>query len=131
MLQFSKTGCQEDFKNDRSTIFTLLLMFFLIADPREYDVENLDMFRLLFALYTFMSTIILLNFLIAIMTNTAFQLRRKYRIVVQLNRLSVACLVENRFSFLTFYYKQMRKLFYDVGQDGRVYIVTMHDRFKH
>ena len=129
LLNFSKTGCQDDFQNDRATTFTLLLMMFNIVDPREYDVENVDLFRLLFVLYTFMCAIILLNFLIAIMTNTAYKTNAQNKIILQLNQLSVACLIENRFSFLNCYYSQMRKLFFTV-EDDRIYIVTANDRFQ-
>ena len=130
MMQYSKTGCVDDFKSDSTTLFTLTLMMFGIVDPREYDVENVDIFRMLFLLYTFMCAIILLNFLIAIMTNTASKSTDENRLILELNRLSVACLIENRFSFCTMYYSRVRKLFFNTEVDGRICVVSTKNRFK-
>ena len=128
MTTYSKTGCHPDFESDTESIFSLVLMMFNILDPREYDVIHQGYFNALFILYTFMCAIILLNFLIALMANTAARSKSENVVILQLNRLAVSCLVEKRFHwFFRAYYMQMRKWVFDVDQEGRVFIVTNED----
>ena len=130
MLIYSNTGCQEDFQSDLHSMFTLNLMMFHIIDPREYDIGFENGLRFLFLLYTFMCSIILLNFLVALMASTASKSKTDNKIIIQMNRLAVSCLVERRlyvcFSAL---YCRMRRRYFTV-KDGKVYIITGEDRYR-
>ena len=131
MNSYSKTGCQEDFKDDWSSLFTLYLTTFFIVDPRHYDVNYVGVFRLLFVLFTFVVAVVLLNFLIAIMSNTASQIKLDTEIIVNLNTLNIAHTIDMRFSIFKKLQCLWKRLFFVnkiVDAKRRYYVISTESR---
>ena len=128
---YSKTGCQEDFRDDWSSLFTLYLTTFFIVDPRQYDVNYVGVFRLLFVLFTFVVAVVLLNFLIAIMSHTANRIKLDTEIIVDLNKLTIANTIDMRFSLFKNLLSLWKRLFFvNKVVDGkrRYYVISTEAR---
>ena len=131
MNTYSKQGCIKDFSNDIKSLFTLYLTTFFVVDPREFEVEHEIIFILLFVLFTFVSAIVLLDFLIAIMSNTAQRLSMDNDVILQLNRLNVAAVIESRFGWVHAFYWPIKRWFFVVDQvKGKMFVVTSESRLE-
>ena len=102
-----------------------------MVDPREYDVNYVGVFRLLFVLFTFVVAVVLLNFLIAIMSNTANRIKLDTEIIVNLNKLNIANTMDFRLSVFRNVLVAWKRLFFVnrfVKENRRFYVVTTESR---
>ena len=101
-----------------------------MVELTSFDLYEAHFLYILHALYVFMVAIVLINFLIAIMSDSASRTAEHERVIASLNTLSLAVALQQRFGgwLLKPYYKFMQpRVFVGDGQ-GRLCIVTRTSR---
>ena len=114
--------CLEDFTDFWKSFYTSFRMMLNMVDTTHVGVnDNLGFFILHFT-YVFIVPILLINFLIATMSNTASEVFAVRSMVVQVQRLSVIIPLERRFHRLfAGYYRYMHRRCFCIKND-KIYI---------
>ena len=122
--------CDERFKSiplSMYTTFTVMLNMVNFAnDPGGDFITN----ALIHVVFVFLVAILLLNFLIALFSQTVSDITEHQDAIIAIQELSLFLNLEFRFSWLlkkcSFYRKRMEKIFY--VRDGRVYVTRVEVR---
>ena len=101
-----------------------------MIDLTTYDVlDDLTIYAL-HVVYVFMVAILLLNFLIALLSTAAADVALNRDAIMVVQRLSVLCLIERRFSWaLRWLYKPIYKRLLTC-KDGKLYIVSVQSNIE-
>ena len=101
-----------------------------MIDLTEYDVlDDITLYGL-HIVYVFMIAILLLNFLIALLSTAAAEVALNRYAIMVVQRLSVLCLIERRFSWALYWlYKPISKRLFTC-KDGRIYIVGVQSNIE-
>ena len=101
-----------------------------MIDLTEYDVlDDITLYGL-HIVYVFMIAILLLNFLIALLSTAAAEVALNRYAIMVVQRLSVLCLIERRFSWALYWlYKPISKRLFTC-KDGRIYIVGVRSNIE-
>ena len=127
---YTKQGCIFEFDGILNTLYSLFRMMLNMVELTSFDLYEAHFLYILHALYVFMVAIVLINFLIAIMSDSASRTAEHERVIASLNTLSLAVALQQRFGgwLLKPYYKFMQpRVFVGDGQ-GRLCIVTRTSR---
>ena len=125
----SNEGCIDDFKNVARSFYTLFRISLNMVDITSYDLRVADAFYMMHVIYVYIVGIVLLNFLIAVMSNIQSQLDENRRMLSTLNKLSIACYAENRLRHVvTCYYAWARHRHFAQQPDGSLGVVYCTDR---
>ena len=101
-----------------------------MIDLTEYDVLDDITLYALHMVYVFMIAILLLNFLIALLSTAAADVALNRYAIMVVQRLSVLCLIERRFSWALYWlYKPISKRLFTC-KDGRIYIVGVRSNIE-
>lgn len=125
----SNEGCIEDFKSVARSFYTLFRISLNMVDITSYDLQFADAFYLMHVIFVYIVGIVLLNFLIAVMSNIQSQLEANRRMLSTLNKLSVACYAEARLrTVLGWYYALMRQRHFIRTGDNSLWVVYYTNR---
>ena len=119
----SKQGCVEEFRSLGNSVYSVIKVMQNMLDLSEIQVENNVTLKAIQVALIFFVSILLLNFLIAIMSSSVANLVKHQSIIENIIYLHICYVLELRFNFLcSRYYNYMRKKHY-VCEDGRIYLV--------
>lgn len=111
VFYYSKQGCVESFSSVFMTSYTLFRMMI-----NQFDVTTVEMrsphenavLYMLHVLYIVMVAIMLLNFLIAMMSNSASKISQHQKLILKVNQLSLVIMVED---LMQLFAKKAKKYF--------------------
>lgn len=124
----SQGGCIDEFRNPWETMYTLFRMLLNMYDTTSANVHNVSLFQMLHILYILLVGIMVLNFLIAIMSNSASTVAANEDIILTISRLAIVVQLEER---LFWFMKKMYKIHRRSGfhfTNGRCYIISVIDK---
>jgi hypothetical protein len=123
MNRNSLAGCLEDFDGPSRSAYSMLRMMLDMVNLTIYPLEDKTVMYLMHTVYIFVVPILLLNFLIALMSNAVAEVANNKDTLMDLQRLSVYILLEVRLRrVFAPYYKWMQRKLY-TSEDGRTYLV--------
>ena len=122
--------CDERFTSIPRSMYTTFTIMLNMVDfsnyPRGYLVTN----ALIHLVFVFLVAILLVNFLIALFSQTVSDVREHCDAIIAIQKLSIYWALEFRLSWLLrksrLYRKRMEKIFY--VRDGRVYVTRVEVR---
>ena len=118
----SKQGCVADYRDLMSSMYSLYFVSFFARDFRKYEVTDRGIMFFTHILFTIIVGILLINFLIAVMSDSATSISGQSEMIVRLERLHQAFTIENRLHWiLGAYYNNSRKKYLTV-ENNRVYL---------
>ena len=121
----SEQGCIEQFRDPLSSIYTSILLMLNMVDLTEFMTIQRGFLLLVHVLFVFIIGILMINFLIAIMTNKAGTLMERQHILMDVYAMYLAILLEIRLSaFASDCYSKLKKkdLLYE---GGRYYVIDI------
>ena len=118
----STQGCVEDFQNIWYSIYTTIRIMLNMIDITGYDVLNKGLLLVTHTVCVFIIAIMMINFLIAIMTNTAGTLMEHRHVIQNLITIWMSLQTEIRRSHIIGYYSKKLRPKYMKCEDGRVYV---------
>ena len=114
--------CLEEFTNFWKSFYTVFRMMLNMVDTTNVGVNDSLGFFILHSSYVFIVPVLLINFLIATMSNTASEVFAIRSMLVQIQRLSVIIPLEHRFHrLLAWYYRYMQRRYFCIKND-KIYI---------
>ena len=114
--------CLEEFTNFWKSFYTVFRMMLNMVDTTNVGVSDSVGFFILHFCYVFIVPVLLINFLIATMSNTASEVFAIRSMLVQIQRLSVIIPLERRFHrLLAWYYRYMQRRYFCIKND-KIYI---------
>jgi hypothetical protein len=125
----SAEGCVVQFDNYITSFYSMFLVMLSILDFTQLDVNNSNIMYIAHVLFIFVVAILLVNFLIAVMSESAARISECKKILIRLEKLHAVFIVDSRLGWLLrrYYNYMVRKL--AVVEHGRVYIINV-DKLK-
>ena len=113
--------CSKDFTNLWWSMYSTFRVMLNMIDLTEEFQDTTDI-AILHTIYVIVVPILLVNFLIALMSNSVSDVAENRYLIMFLQRLSAAILVESRLGKLIPFVYRWQQLGYYVVNDGRVYV---------
>ena len=124
----TEQGCIEEFRDPLSSIYTSILLMLNMVDLSEFVTIHRGFLLLVHVIFVFVIGILMINFLIAIMTNKAGSLMERQHIMMGVYAVYLGMVLEIRCSsVLSAYYSRMKKK-YLLCDGGRYYVIDL-ERF--
>ena len=118
----SNQGCIEDFQDIWYSIYTTIRIMLNMIDITGYDVMNNGFLLAIHTFCVFVIAIMMINFLIAIMTNTTGYFTEHRHVIQILITIWICLQAEVRRTFLFGYYYKKQRHKYMKCHKGRVYV---------
>ena len=119
----TEQGCIEGFQNYAQSFYSMFLIMLNMIDLTQYRIRHPELLYLVHFSYTFIVSIMLLNFFIAIVSSVIMTVNRINSANMMIQRASLVFLLENRVRrILKPYYKYMNKKCFRCHGD-RMYVV--------
>ena len=118
----SNQGCIEDFQNIWYSIYTTIRIMLNMIDITGYDVMNKGLLLVVHTICVFIIAIMMINFLIAIMTNTAGYFIQHRHVITILITIWMCTQAEFRLGYIFGHYYKKRRPKYMKCDDGRIYV---------
>ena len=116
-------GCIQGFGDPMQTFYSTFLMILNLINLRDLDVKNHVLLYATHVLFTFGISILLINFLVAVMSDTMSNISHRRDYIETIQRSSVVCTLENHVKWcLKPYYNFMSKKLYTCDQ-GKLLLV--------
>ena len=121
----TNTGCIKNFDNPFRIAYSLFITMLNMMDYTTYDIRNLEVLLLAHVAYTFVVSIMMINFFIALLSNSVNKIGGCKSTVMCIQRCSVAMVMERRcrWLFKSVYSKLKQKYFQ--YENGRYFIVRV------
>ena len=120
----SKQGCVKEFSGYFQSMYSVVKIMQNILDPSTFSVENENILLLCHVALIFFMSILMLNFLIAILSSSVSYLSVFADAISSLQNLEICHAIEIRFRhFMKAYYTYMVKRCF-VTENDRVFLVT-------
>ena len=132
MNENTNQGCIDYFKDVGVGLYSTFTIMLNMIDLRGFNIigEKAAALYILHFSYVFIIAILLVNFLIAIMSNSVARVAENRSTIMVIERLAVMYLVEFRFRWLLkWYYQLVRPLCYHC-EGGRIYLLNKEVRCK-
>ena len=118
--------CEDGFKNWMDSFYSTFLIMVNMVNIAEI-IGTIDILILIIHMsYVFLVVILLLNFLIALMSDTMTKVMNKVDILVRLQQLSAALLVEERVGRLFYQVGAHRQRYFFKGEGKKLYLVCQY-----
>ena len=118
-------SCIEEFKDINSAAYNTLLMMVNMIDLRDFKLGNPTILHFVHGTFIFGIAILMINFLIAVTTNTAGNLLAHHSTLATINLLYSATNLEYRLGpFMPWYYRHMKSKYMCV-RDNKYLIVDV------
>ena len=120
---YSEQGCIEAFGSLQRSLYSTFTVILNMIDFTSYRLQSPGLVYGLHLLFVFTATLLLVNFLISLMSNSVIEINEQRDVVMLLQRLSVAMVMETRVGRLLqgYYCRRQREHF--ACRDGRVYVI--------
>ena len=123
--------CLEDFLTFWTSFYTCFRMMLNMVDTVHLGIKDNLGFSILHFAYIFIIPVLLINFLIATMSNTASKIFEIRSVLIRIQRLSVIIPLERRFHrLLACYYRYMHRRCFHV-RNNRIYLKVIRTRLPH
>ena len=110
VLLGNSNGCPKNFDTVGETIYSTFLVMINLINFREYENADKTSLYILHIVFVFFISILLINFLIATMTQSFSDVHAKRRATIQMQRLSLMMTVQLRLAWpLQALYKKLQK----------------------
>ena len=120
-----KHGCSAQFGDVPTAVYSSLLAVINMLDFTQLDLTNSHQLHAIHAIYVVMVQILLLNFLIAIMSDRITETSKRKTIILPMQELSVVLTMERQLKYCSqWYYKWIQRKLFTV-YNGRLCIVRM------
>ena len=114
----SLEGSIKGFDNIWNTMYSLFLMMLNMVDLTELDLQNHELLNVTHMAYTFVVSIMLINFFIAVMADSVSTMRTRKKVAVDMQRAGVSFTIEYRLKWLLKgYYKFMTHRYFTCEND--------------
>lgn len=131
-LANAEESCQSEFQSFYISCYTLFRMMLNLYDPSGLKMKNLPVMLMLHVLYVFMVGVLLINFLIAIMSERASNSRKSEEAVFKINQLALVNMIEDHMfmykPFGQYVYGMLKRISFFFKGD-KVYLKSCQDRF--
>jgi len=128
---YSDEGCIPQFSSQSRSFYTTITIILNMVDFTAFRLTSPALIYALHIIFVFTATFLLVNFLVALMSNSVNEISEHRDVIMLMQRLSVAMVMENRVGrFLKSYYSHRQHENF-VCRDGRIYVVdhcTRYDR---
>ena len=123
----SAQGCIGQFYNYLTSFYSLFLVMLNMVDFTQFDMYRDSSAILYFShmIFIFVVAILLVNFLIAVMSDSAARIADRKQILIRLEKLHAVFVADNRISWILnkYYVFMLKKL--AVVRDDRIYIINI------
>ena len=116
-------GCIEGFEKQDKLLYGMVLIMLNMVNFTNYNIEKIELLFITHVVYTFVVSIMLINFFIAVMTDGQASMSKHRKLTQKIQRNIVACQVEYYCKwFLRTYYKYMTRHVFS-SQENDIFIV--------
>ena len=115
-------NCPEEFSDPLTSFYSTFTIMVNMVDFHSYDVEDKTVLYLLHAIYVFMVPILLLNFLVALFSNSVSHVQENKEVFRAIQWLSVLWLLEYRLGSITRKWKERCNDKYFLKEGDRLYV---------
>ena len=121
----SKQGCIDHFYSYSQSFYTTFLVMLNLRDLTKYRVQNAVVLYATHMIFVFVVAILLVNFLIATMSESGFRISKKKEVLIRIERLHTLFTVDTWFGWISkkYQYYILRKV--ARVENGRVYILNV------
>ena len=111
-------GCIKGFDTMFGTFYRVFLMMLNMVDLTEMELQNTELLYLTHMVYTFVVSIMLINFFIAVMADSVSTLATRKKVAVDMQRAGVSFAIEYRLKWLIkAYYNSMTRRYFTCEKD--------------
>ena len=121
----SSQGCVEHFYNYSTSFYSMFLVMLNMLDFNQFDMRNATVLYFSHIIFIFMVSILLVNFLIAVMSASAARISDRKQILIRLEKLHAMFMMDSRIGCILkkYYTYIINKL--ALVHDGRIYVVNI------
>ena len=120
---YSDQGCIEKFGSLPRSFYSTFTIILNMVDFNSFRLQNPGFVYVLHLLFVFSATLLLVNFLISLMSNSVIEINAHRDVIMLLQRLSIAMVMENRVGRLLKCYYGRRQQMHFVCRDRRMYVI--------
>ena len=114
----SLEGCIKGFDTVLGTFYRAFLIMLNMVDMTEMELQNTELLYLTHMVYTFVVSIMLINFFIAVMSDSVSTLATRKKVAVDMQRVGVSFTIEYRLNWLIkAYYNSMTRRYFACEND--------------
>ncbi|KAK2141863.1 hypothetical protein LSH36_1030g00020 [Paralvinella palmiformis] len=126
MLKDSSTsGCVVDFSDYLRSFYSMFLIMLNMLNLETIQVKNAFVLYMTHMVFIFVVSILLVNFLIAVMTDSAIRISMQKKTLLRLEKLHTVFIVESRLCWIlkSYYRFMIRRM--AIEQDDRIYLLNI------
>ncbi len=121
----SKHECVKEFSSVGESFYSTFLIMLNMLNLRDYDVYNSKIMDFVHVVYVFVVAVLLINFLIAVMSNSAARIALCDDVILRLERLHCALTLEFRINWILQRFINAWKSKLMVVQNSRFYVLNI------
>ena len=118
----SEQGCISEFRDYQASFYSMFLVVLNMINFRQYDLHDAHVIFIAHIIFIFMVAILLVNFLIAVMSDSAARISERKNILVRLEKLHALFIADFRLSWILKRYHNYVQRKIAVVKDDRIYI---------
>ena len=121
----SAQGCVAEFYSYSVSFYSMFLVMLNMLDFTQYQMNNSSILFITHILFVFVVAILLVNFLIAVMSDSAARISSRKKILIRLEKLHAVFVSDNRVSWVLkkYYVYMLKKL--AMVQNDRIYLINV------
>ena len=121
----TNVGCIKSFDSLFRVLYSLFLTMLNMIDYTTYDIRSLEVLLVAHITYTFVVSIMMINFFIALLADTVNKTTEYKETVLAIQRHSVAVMMEKRCQWLfKSLYLKLKKKYFEY-EDGKFFLVQV------
>ena len=119
----SVNGCISEFSDYLTSFYSMFMVMLNMVNFTYYDLKNAWIIYASHVIYIFMVAILLVNFLIAVMSDSAARIAKRKQILIRLEKLHALFIADYRVSWIMKRYYNYILQRIAVVQDDRIYVI--------
>ena len=121
----SEQGCISEFRDYPASFYSMFLVMLNMINFRQYDLHDAHVIYITHIFFIFMVSILLINFLIAVMSDSAARISQRKKTLVRLEKLYALFVIDFRISWILkrYYNYVLRKI--AVIKDDRIFVIDV------
>ena len=121
----TNVGCMESFDDLFRVAYSLFITMLNMIDYTTYDIRNQEVLLVAHVAFTFVVSIMMINFFIALLSNSVNRIQSCEKLVLCVQRCSAAMSMERRCQWLfKSLYRRLKRKYFQY-EDGRYFIVQV------
>ena len=125
MNRHSKQGCISAFSDYPTSFYSMFMVMLNMINFTQYDLKDPSVIYFTHVIFIFMVAILLINFLIAVMSDSASRIAQQKNILIRLEKLHALFIVDCRMSWILKRYYNYVLQNIAVVKDERIYIIDV------